>query len=539
MGDVECRIIFIRIGINLKALLKGGTMPFLNPLEEGLGEKPTKALSPTIIIIFGATGDLTARKLMPALYNLSADGQLPAHFACVAFARRDKTHEEFRENMKESVEAFSRSQPVNSGVWKNFADHLFYHRSEFDSDDGYLRLRTFLTEIDRKYGTEGNRIFYLATQPIYFPLIVQKLDQHGLTYPPQDPNGRWSRVIIEKPFGRDLPSANALQRDITAHLAEDQIYRIDHYLGKETVQNILVFRFANAIFDPIWNRKYIDHIQITVGEEQGIGTRGRLWEEQGMLRDIIQNHMMQLLSLVAMEPPVSLDADSVRNEKVKVIQSVRPVDMEQFDRQVIRGQYGKGYIAGNPVDGYREEKNVAPDSQIESYIAIQLFIDNWRWAGVPFYLRAGKRLPKRATEIAIIFRDIPRILFRRQGQSQETNVLVLRIQPDDGIALKINCKVPGLAQPIIQAVKMDFRYGSYFGLVPPEAYERLIVDCISGDKTLFSRVDEVLNSWRLFTPILERFQNTTANFPNYPAGSWGPAEADELLAQSGRSWRVV
>ncbi len=488
------------------------------------------------MVIFGATGDLTARKLGPAVYNLCREGQLPSHFATVAFARRDKSHDDFRADMRKGIERFSRVKPINEDVWNTFSNQLFYHRSEFDKDEGYERLKTYLEQLDRQFGTKGNRVFYLATQPRYFPLIIEKLKKNGLIYDERDAQGRWSRVIIEKPFGRDLGSAKALQQDIGQHLAESQIYRIDHYLGKETVQNILVFRFANAIFEPIWNRKYIDSVQITVGEEQGIGTRGHLWEEQGMLRDIMQNHMMQLLSLVAMEPPVSLSAEAVRDEKVKVLQAIRPIDMSRFQEQVVRGQYGPGFINGEPAVGYREEADVDPHSDVESYVALQLSIDNWRWAGIPFFLRAGKRLPKRATEIAITFRETPGILFEKR----QPNVLVIRIQPDDGIGLTINCKVPGLASPTIQPVKMDFRYGSYFGLTPPEAYERLICDCIGNDSTLFARSDEVMASWRLYTPIVDRWaESKPDNFPNYQSGTWGPRAADQLLARHGRSWRFI
>lgn len=507
----------------------------LPPLEEE--GRSTRNVDPCTVVIFGATGDLTGRKLAPALYNLAKDGMLPANFACVGFARRDKTNEVFREEFKKDVCEFSRTQPLDDAVWNNFAASLFYHRSEFDSDEGYEKLKEFLTQLDSRHATRGNRVYYLSVQPKFFPVIIEKLSQHGLIYDPQKTKDRWSRVIIEKPFGHDTASANALQADISKYLAESQIYRIDHYLGKETVQNILVFRFANAIFESLWNYKHVDQVQITVAEDIGVGTRGVFFEEEGLLRDVVQNHMMQLLTLVAMEPPVSLQADAIRDEKVKVLKSVRHFTDEDFKAHIVRGQYGPGFIAGKNVPGYRQEANVNPQSNVETFVAARLFIDNWRWAGVPFYLRAGKRLPKKGTEIAVIFRDAPGVLFNLQGRKNDPNVLALRIQPDEGIAMKINCKVPGPSSPI-QPVKMDFRYGSYFGQSPPEAYERLIWDCIMGDSTLFARVDEVEESWQIFTPLLEFWaKNPSQNL--YPAGSWGPKLADEMMSKEGKSWRIL
>ncbi|WP_347566668.1 MULTISPECIES: glucose-6-phosphate dehydrogenase [unclassified Neochlamydia] len=491
------------------------------------------------MVIFGATGDLTARKLVPALYNLNKERLLPSHFACVGFARRKKADEDFRHEMMEGINSFSRTRPVDKNMWNTFSEQLYYHMAEFHEDEGYIRLAKLLEDLDIKYGTKGNRVFYLSTQPSFFPLIIQKLSQHNLIYNEVENPDKWSRVIIEKPFGFDLDSAKNLQKEISQYLNESQIYRIDHYLGKETVQNLLVFRFSNPLFEAIWNNSHVDNVQITVGEEIGIGNRGRFFEEAGMLRDIVQNHMMQLLSLVCMEPPNSLKAEAIHNEKVKVIESIRPFSMDQMDRLIIRGQYGPGLINGQPVNGYRQEENVHPQSTVETYVALQLFIDNWRWSGVPFYLRAGKRLPKRATEIAITFKAVPGFLFNDAGKTIEQNVLVIRIQPDEGISLKINCKVPGINSPI-QPVKMDFQYGSYFGATPPEAYERLILDCMSGDNTLFARADEVLASWKLLSPILHHWQDNPAPcFPNYAAGTWGPEEANQLLAQSGRKWSLI
>lgn len=511
--------------------------PFDNPLEES--SRALKVAEPCILVIFGATGDLTGRKLLPALYNLAREGQLPSHFACVGFARRSKTNEQFRSEMLDDVNEFSRVKPVDKALWNDFSEHLFYHQSEFDNDAGYESLRTFLDELDKTYGTKGNRLFYLSTQPSYFPVVIEKLKQHNLVYEANRVQDKWSRIIIEKPFGEDLDSAIALQTEITKHLDESQIYRIDHYLGKETVQNLMVFRFSNPIFESIWNNHHIDHVQFTVSEDIGVGSRGRFWEEAGMLRDIVQNHMMQLLSLVAMEPPSNLKADAIHDEKVKVLESIRPFDLSQLDNLAVRGQYGPGIINGAPVKGYRSEENVAPDSSVETYVALELFIDNWRWAGVPFYLRAGKRLPRRATEIAVFFKEAPGYLFKTDKKRNEQNTLVIRIQPDEGISLKMNCKVPGMSSQI-QPVKMDFRYGSYFGSTPPEAYERLICDCMAGDSTLFARVDEVMASWKLLTPVLKKWkEERPSDFPNYPAGTWGPVAADEMLERNGCSWRLI
>lgn len=501
----------------------------------GAEEKHPESCS---LVIFGATGDLTGRKLIPAIYNLGKEGSLPPNFACVGFARREKTDEEFRQEMAQDIESFSRTKPLDPSFWNDFQQSIFYHQGEFDENDAYESLRTFLEKLERNHGTKGNRIFYLSVQPKFFPLIIEKLKQHGLIYDFFQEKEKFSRVIIEKPFGRDSHSADKLQKNIEQSLHENQIYRIDHYLGKETVQNILVFRFANAIFESLWNNRYIDHVQITVAESIGIGSRGHFFEEQGILRDVVQNHLMQLLSLTAMEPPANLSADAIRGEKVKVLESLRPFTEKDMEESLIRGQYQNGFIEGEEVIAYRKERDVSPTSNIETFLALRVFIDNWRWAGVPFYLRAGKRLPKRATEIAIIFKETPGILFKEQGENPP-NVLAIRIQPDEGISIKINCKVPGPESPV-QPVKMDFRYGSYFGKTPPEAYERLIWDCMLGDNTLFARTDEVKNSWHFFTPILEHFQeNREAEIHLYQAGSWGPEKSSYLLEKKGRKWRLL
>jgi glucose-6-phosphate 1-dehydrogenase len=508
-----------------------------NPLEES--DRQKKTVEPCIMVIFGATGDLTARKLLPAVYNLAREGELPAHFACVGFARRPKTNEQFRQEMLEAVEKFSRVKPVDKEVWKFFSEQLFYHQAEFHEDSGYDALKELLQSLDNKIGTKGNRVFYLSTPASYFPLIIGKLHAHGMIYNAQQVQDKWSRTIIEKPFGEDLPSAQKLQQELSKFLDESQIYRIDHYLGKETVQNILTFRFSNSIFESIWNNRHIHHVQITVAEEIGIGTRGKLWEESGMLRDIVQNHMMQLLCLVAMEPPTNLQAASIHDEKVKVLQALRPLPLEAEKLCAIRGQYGPGYIEGQDAKGYRQEENVDPKSNVETYVALKLLVDNWRWTGVPFYLRAGKRLPKRSSEIAIIFHYAPGYLFHTHTRHPEPNNLVIRIQPNEGISVKMNCKIPGLSN-LLQPVRMDFSYQSYFGPTPPpEAYERLLCDCMSGDNTLFARTDEVLASWKLLTPLLQKWQAAPSDpFPNYASGTWGPAEADSLLTQDGCQWRL-
>lgn len=508
---------------------------FNNPLTET--SRSLKTAESCILVIFGATGDLTARKLAPAIYNLAREGQLPGHFACVGFARKPKTHEEFRQEMKEAINQFSRSKSIDETLWNTFKEQLFYFESEFHDDAGYDKLNQFLQKIDSQFGTKGNRVYYLSVQPSFFPTIVKKLSEHHLIYDSRVSN-KWSRLIVEKPFGEDTESAQKLQHELTQHLDESQIYRIDHYLGKETVQNLLIFRFGNAIFESIWNHRYVDNVQITVAEEIGIGTRGRFWEEAGMLRDIVQNHMMQLLSLVAMEPPNNVSATSIHDEKVKVLESIRPIPYESFDRYAIRGQYGPGFINGEPVIGYRQEANVNPLSNVETYVALKLYIDNWRWANVPFYLRAGKRLAKRVTEIAITFKKAPGHLFQEINSSIDANVLVIRIQPDEGISFKINCKVPSLNN-VIQPVKMNFLYGSYFGSTPPEAYERLICDCMAGDHTLFARDDEVLASWKLLTPLLKYWQSKPPkDFPNYSSGTWGPEEAESMLHRHHHHWRL-
>ncbi len=479
------------------------------------------------MVIFGATGDLTRRKLVPALYNLARARLLPAGFAVVGFARRPHSHEEFREEMRAAVDTFSRSRPVNPAVWDDFAKGIFYVQGEFSDAAAYGRLREALQRVDRERGTRGNHVYYLATPPDHYEEIVRHLGSAGLARPARAP---WARLIVEKPFGHDLESARHLNACVLEVFREDQVFRIDHYLGKETVQNIIVMRFANGIFEPLWNQKYIDHVQITVAEDLGMEGRGAYYAKTGALRDMVQNHMMQLLCLTAMEPPVEIEADAVRNDKVKVLQSIRPIEGDDVARDVVRAQYGPGFVGGREVPGFLQEKDVSPGATAETFVAMRLFIDNWRWGGVPFYLRTGKRLPRRVTEIAVQFRQVPHLLFSQQRI--EPNVLALRIQPDEGISLKMTSKAPGSMS--LQPVVMDFRYGSSFGTDPPEAYERLLLDCVAGDPTLFTRHDEVELAWAFITRILEAWEGPSpAPLVTYPAGTWGPPGAQALF----EGWR--
>jgi glucose-6-phosphate 1-dehydrogenase len=509
---------------------RGADQPSLNPLREGISIRAVP--QPCTIVIFGATGDLTHRKLIPALYNLAADGDLPPAVTIVGFARREKSDDQFRNELENASRKFSR-QTVRDDIWKTFAESIFYHRSEFEDEGGYKTLAKRLDKIDKESGTRGNRLFYLAAAPDQFESILKHLKAAGLN---ETCKGSWARVIVEKPFGTDLPSARELNRIVRNSFTEDQTYRIDHFLGKETAQNILVLRFANAIFAPLWNTHYVDSVQITAAETLGVETRAGFYEHAGALRDMVQNHLLQLLCLVAMEPPTDLGADSIRDEKVKVIRSLRHLSRNEVAANVVRGQYTEGAIHGDPVVGYRQEQNVKPDSHTETFVALRLFIDNWRWADVPIYMRVGKRLPKSATEISIHFKKAPAVLFNKELCDQ--NVLVIRIQPDEGISLRIHAKVPG-ASFRIEPVKMDFHYGTSFGKASPEAYERLLLDAMSGDATLFARRDEVEEAWAFIDPIEEAW-HAKKDAPGlffYAAGSWGPEEADDLLARDGRAWR--
>jgi glucose-6-phosphate 1-dehydrogenase len=490
---------------------------------------------PFSLIIFGASGDLTRRKLLPALWSLYAARTLPEPFAIVAVARTEMSHEEFRRRMREAVTEFARIQPPSEQVWERFAAALFYLSGDPTSHDLYPRLEQVLTDLEagRPGRPPANRLFYCATPPSLYDDIIRHLGSSGLAK--QDEG--WRRIIVEKPFGHDYASARALNAQLAEVFSEDQVYRIDHYLGKETVQNLLVFRFANGIFEPVWNRNLVAEVQVTVAETIGVETRGSYYEEAGALRDMMQNHLLQLLCLIAMEPPVTFEAERVREEKNKVLQAIRPIDSAHIDEVAVRGQYGPGFAGNKPVVGYRQEKGVAPDSRTETYAALKLQVDNWRWAGVPFYLRTGKRLEKRVSEIAIRFRRTPHMIFRRSPEGVDANELVIRIQPDEGIALRVLAKTPG-PDLKLGPVMLDFHYGDVFGGQTPEAYERLLLDAIHGDATLYARGDWVEQAWKILAPVLQAWEHgPMPNFPNYEAGSWGPAQADMFIAQDRGAWR--
>jgi len=511
------------------------------------GTELPMAAEPVTLIVFGGGGDLAHRKLLPALYNLHLDGLLPPRTAIVGVGRSSLTDESYREFARDGVAHFSR-RPLGPGSnghpdddadqdWRTFASSLFFVRASIDDPATLATLGSRLDLIEHERGLTGNRIYYLAVPPSAFVRTVEQLARARLIRPPsaesREGAQRFSRLIIEKPIGGDLASAQAINDAVAKAFDERDIYRIDHYLGKETVQNILVLRFANSIFEPLFNQRYVDHVQITVAEEEGVGTRAGYYEQAGALRDMVQNHMLQLLALIAMEPPHSLDADVVRDEKLEVLQSLRPVDVAQ----VVRAQYAAGFDLGRPVPGYRDEAGVATTSTAETFVALQVFIDNWRWAGVPFFLRTGKRLPKRASEITVQLKEVPPILFNRDRSAPlDANVLTVRIQPDEGFALGISSKIPG-PRVKIYPVKMDFRY-STFGASSPEAYERLLLDVMAGDATLFMRRDAVEAAWRWVMPILEGWaQRPSEELPVYAAGEWGPPEADRLIQSTGRSWR--
>jgi glucose-6-phosphate 1-dehydrogenase len=506
-----------------------------NPLREGLEQE--RVPDPSALVIFGASGDLTQRKLIPGLYSLAHEGLLPAGQTIIGLSRADHTDDSFRMAMREACDKHARTRPVDDAIWENFAKRLFYIPGSFDDPQAYDRLKAKCEEADQTSGTGGRRIYYLAVPPDFFAVICQFLGKLGMASDPEE-GGPFTRAIIEKPFGHDLQTARELNRVAVTTFRERQVFRIDHYLGKETVQNLLVLRFGNGIFEPFWNRQFVDHVQFTVAESIGVEGRGNYFESAGITRDIIQNHMLQLVSLVAMEPPVAFEANAVRDEKVKVLRALRPLlGPADAGSYAVRGQYADGSALGNAAVAYRNEKNVAPDSNVETFAALKLFIDNWRWADVPFYIRAGKRLPKRVTDISIHFRPAPYPLFSRiHDVKTHSNVLAIRIQPDEGISLKFDSKVPG---PAVRTapVTMEFRYATSFGAEPPEAYERLLLDTMLGDSTLFARRDEVETAWEWLDPLLKKWEGDGSSPSLYPAGTWGPDAADALIEQDGRRWR--
>jgi len=502
--------------------------------EQPAEPKQARPAERCAMVIFGASGDLTKRKLLPSLYHLAKKKLLPPGFALVGCAIDDMTEEDFRKRVAQDLTEFG-GAPEHCRFCDWLVARLYYHRGDFRDPATYEQLKTKLAEIDEKDGTGGNYFYYLATSPTLFGEVIQHLGAAGLA---EETEGRWRRVVIEKPFGRDLDSARALNREISQVLRENQIYRIDHYLGKETVQNILVFRFSNGIFEPVWNRRYIDHVQITVAETLGVEKRGGYYEHAGALRDMVPNHIFQLVSLTAMEPPISFHADAVRDEQAKILRAIQPFSPEDVLTRAIRGQYGAGEIDGRSVPAYRSEPDVSPDSRTDTFVALKLSIDNWRWADVPFYIRTGKRMAARVTEVAIQFRRAPFVLFRDTPVEKLTpNTMILHIQPDEGISLRFGAKIPGI-QVNVGAVNMDFRYQDYFGNEPSTGYERLLYDCMTGDATLFQRGDMVEAGWSVVEPILDVWKALPPrSFPNYAAGTWGPKESDDLMARDKRAWR--
>jgi glucose-6-phosphate 1-dehydrogenase len=491
-----------------------------------------KQFDPCTIVIFGASGDLTARKLIPALYHLFKEKQMPPAFRVVGFARREKNDASWRQELRSALDQFSRTKPVDEKVWHAFAENLSYCVGDLTDDAAYKKLEELLTAFGSGPLRE-NLLFYLAISPSQFGEVVEQIHRARLL---NKESSAWQRIVVEKPFGHDLASAHALNRELTRYAHEQQVFRIDHYLGKETVQNILMFRFSNSIFERLWNRESVDHVQITVSEKIGVGERGGYYEEAGALRDMVQNHMLQVLSLIAMEPPVSLEAEAVRDEKVKLLKSIRALTSDDVAKQIVRGQYFAGSVGGEVRPGYRQETKVNPNSNVETFAALKLFIDNWRWSGVPFYLRTGKNLPMSASEVRIQFRPTPNVLFAAKCGNLDANALTLRLQPNEGISLRFNGKVPGMSLGV-RPVRMHFSYDSEFGAYTPEAYERLLLEAIAGDATLFIRRDEVETAWQIVDSIRKGWENKPlTNREFYAAGTWGPIAADDLLAQLGHTW---
>ena len=504
------------------------TVTEANPLTAGLERLP---VHPTTLVIFGATGDLAKRKLLPALYNLAHEGSLPERFNLIGVSRSEKSHDDFRGEMRESIEAFSRT-PANPEVLNALLEHLRYVPGNFDDESMYEALAKQIAEFDAEADVVFNRVFYLSTAPEFFPVIVEALGEAKLN---RNKDAE-VRVVIEKPFGYDLDSARKLNRQVLRVFRETQVYRIDHYLGKETVQNMLAFRFANSMFEPVWNRNFIDYVRITAAEDLGIGTRAGYYDGAGALRDLVQNHMLQLLALLCMEPPTAFNADQVRNEKAKVMQAIRPPTPEEVSEIAVRAQYGAGAVAGEPVRGYLEEDGVPADSFTETYAALRLTVNNWRWSGVPIYLRTGKRLARKLTEIAVTLKPVPHLAFQAEGSlGVQPNQLILTVQPDEGVSLSLGAKIPG-ARMRIRPVNMEFRYGTAFLSQSPEAYERLILDAMRGEALLFTRNDEVDALWSIIDPILAAWKAAGGPIPQYQAGSQGPEEADALL-EPGHRWR--
>ncbi len=511
-----------------------------NPLRAGLEFQ--RMPDPCVMVIFGVTGDLTARKLMPALYDLAVGHPLPEGFSILGVSHRDWSDDQFREEMRAAVTSSARS-PVTDESWQLFAQGLFYVQGDFKDPATYTNVGQRLTAIDEQRRTGGNRLFYLATSPSYFTPIITNLGASGIVARQDmfsDPDESWHRIVIEKPLGRDLESARQLIQEMASVFSERQIYRIDHYLGKETVQNVLAFRFANILFEPVFNRSYVDHVQITAAEAIGVEGRGGYYEEAGALRDMVQSHILQLLTVVAMEPPAYFDGNAVRDEKVKVLRSVKMPVGADVAAATVRGQYVSGSSGGRSVPAYRTERSVATESSTETFAALKLHIDNWRWADVPFYLRTGKRLPRRVTEIAIEFKRVPHLMFQNVANGANLdvapNVLTIRIQPDEGIAIRFAAKVPGPTTRL-RPVRMDFFYGAAFGESGPDAYERLLLDAMLGDPTLFARRDEVETAWALMQPVLDAWDEGFSPVQFYEAGTWGPSEANTLIERDGRQWR--